>query len=198
MWTCNTKYLTSECGYNSCTFTSSKHQKNPQNSPQYIRANAYVSNTLAPPGRVEHDAHQATRDDTSARKSDKPTHVDPCDHAPIDSPPSTVAQTDADSGACDALSGRDGKGKLGGHNNGYCGTEFHGKTTSRRVKSDLITQCAHDVVAVRPETDNDASSTESEDPKRDRNFVADFSTMFVLVRRNVGRIVGHTYVDQMK
>jgi hypothetical protein len=145
---------------------------------------------LTPPGRVEHNAHQATRDDTGARKSDKPSHVDPRNHAPVDSPPSTVTQTDTDSGASDALSGRDGKGKLGGHDDSHCSTEFHGKATSRRVKSDLVTQRAHDVVAVRPETDNDASSTESQDPERYRNLVADLSTMFESARGEIDRIVG--------
>jgi hypothetical protein len=162
----------------------------PLGLPKHIATDAWFSNTLTPPGRVEHNAHQATRDDTGARKSDKPTHIDPCNHTPVDSPPSTVTQTDTDSGTRDALSGRYGKGKLGGHDDGHCSTEFHGKTTSRRVESDLVAQRAHDVVAVRPETDNDASSTEREDPERYRNLVADLSTIFESVRGEIVRILG--------
>ena len=140
-----------------------------------------LSNALAPSGCVEHNAHQATRDDTGTRKCNEPTHVDPCNHAPVDGPPSTVTQTNTDGGTSNALRGRDGKSKLRGHDNSHCSTKLHGKTTGRRVKRDLVTQRAHDVVAVCPETNNDTSSTKGEDPERDGNLVADLSTAFELV-----------------
>lgn len=55
--------------------------------------------------RVEDDTSQATRNDTSARKGDDPAKVDPGDHAPVDGPPRTSAETDTDSRTRDTLGG---------------------------------------------------------------------------------------------
>jgi hypothetical protein len=42
------------------------------------------------------------------------------------------------------------------------------------VQRDLVAQRAHDVVAVGPETDDNAGAAEGEDPEGDGDFVGDF------------------------
>lgn len=42
------------------------------------------------------------------------------------------------------------------------------------MERDSVTQVAHDVVPVSPETDDDSNTTEGQDPVRDRNFAAQF------------------------
>lgn len=64
---------------------------------------------LVPVGSVGDETHQTTRDETSGGHSDEPTHVNPGNHAPVDSAPVTVAETDADDSTGDTLSGGDGK-----------------------------------------------------------------------------------------
>ena len=59
----------------------------------------------APARRVDDDAHQAPRKDAGGGQRDDPAHVDPRHHAPVDRPPRTGAEADADSSASDALRG---------------------------------------------------------------------------------------------
>ena len=64
---------------------------------------------IAPARSVDDDTAEAARDDTSDGEGDDPTHVDPGDHAPVDGPPGTRAETDTDGSTSDALSCGDGK-----------------------------------------------------------------------------------------
>lgn len=50
--------------------------------------------------------------------------------------------------------------KLGGDNDGDDGAQLHGEATRGRVKGEAVTQVAHDVVAVGPDTNSDGSTTE--------------------------------------
>jgi len=113
----------------------------------------------APARRVDDNTNQATRDNTSNREGNDPAHVDPGDHAPVDRPPGTVAETNTDSGTGDTLGGRNRELELGGHDDCNCRTKLHCETTRGRVQSDAVTQVAHDVVAVRPEADNEGHTT---------------------------------------
>lgn len=70
---------------------------------------ACLASLEAPARSVDDESHQATGDDTGHGESDDPAHVDPGDHAPVNSPPGTGAETDADSRASNALRGRDGE-----------------------------------------------------------------------------------------
>lgn len=62
------------------------------------------------PVRGEGDeTHQAAGNETGGGDGNDPSEVDPGDHAPVDGSPVTVAETDADNGASDALGGGDGE-----------------------------------------------------------------------------------------
>ena len=62
-----------------------------------------------PARSVDDDTADAARDDTGNGQSDDPSHVDPRNHAPVDRPPGTGAETDTNGGTSDALSGGDGQ-----------------------------------------------------------------------------------------
>ena len=68
-----------------------------------------LSSDGEPVGGIGDETHQATGDGTSDGHGDEPTEVDPSDHAPVNSTPITVAKTNTDNGAGDALSGRNGE-----------------------------------------------------------------------------------------
>lgn len=55
------------------------------------------------------ETHENTRDQTSSRDGNDPSKIDPGDHAPVDSTPVTVAETNTDNGTSDTLGGGDGK-----------------------------------------------------------------------------------------
>jgi hypothetical protein len=148
--------------------------------------------TSTPTRRVKHNAHQTSRNDTRRWQCDEPTEVDPRNHAPVDSPPGTVAKTNTDSRTSNALRCRDRQRKLGSHDNRDSSTEFHGETTRRRVQSDLVTERAHNVVSICPETDDDTRTSERENPERDRDLVADLGSRPDEVDGGVGADgVGH-------
>lgn len=46
------------------------------------------------------------------------------------------------------------------HDDGHRGAELHGESTRRRVQRNAVTQVAHDIVAVGPETDGDGGTAE--------------------------------------
>ena len=133
----------------------------------------YSLDAVAPPGCVEDDTHQASRHQTRARQGDKPAHVDPGDHAPVDSPPGAITEADTNRGASDTLCRADRKRKLSRHDDGDGGTELHRETTSRRVQSDLVSERTHNVVSVCPQTDDDTGTSEGEDPERYRDLGRD-------------------------
>ena len=63
--------------------------------------------------------------------------------------------------------------KLRGHDDGDRAAELHGEATRGRVQGDAVTEVAHDVVAVRPETDDNGRTAKCEDPGRDGRLVAE-------------------------
>lgn len=77
---------------------SSSLQFNPIRLLRIFHLNAHT-----PPWCIKNDTHQTARDNTSTRQGNKPTHVDPRNHTPVNSPPSTVTETDTDSSTRDAL-----------------------------------------------------------------------------------------------
>lgn len=70
----------------------------------------YLSSAPAPARSVDDESHKAAGDDTGYGEREDPAHVDPGDHAPVDSPPGARAETDADGGTSNALRG--GYGEL--------------------------------------------------------------------------------------
>lgn len=73
-------------------------------------ASLLISHVVVAPARsVDDNAHQATRNNTSAGEGDDPATVDPEDHTPVNGPPGSRAETDTDSGTRDTLSGGDRK-----------------------------------------------------------------------------------------
>lgn len=120
--------------------------------------------TGPPSWSIQDNTHKQARDETSTRQCDEPTHVDPSDHPPVDAPPRTIAETDPDGRSADTLGGRDGELELGRHDNGDGGAELHREASRGRVQSNLVAERAHDVVAVRPEADDDAGAAEGQDP----------------------------------
>lgn len=117
-------------------------------------------NTISPTWGIQDNTHEQAGDETGTRQRDKPAHVNPSDHPPVDASPSAVAESNADGSAADALGGRDGELELGRHDNGDGGAELHRKAARGRVQRDLVAERAHDVVAVRPEADDDAGAAE--------------------------------------
>ena len=57
--------------------------------------------------------------------------------------------------------------KTGGHDDSNDGAKLHGETTGRRHKGDAVTQVAHDVVSISPQTNDNTSTTKGENPDRD-------------------------------
>lgn len=57
--------------------------------------------------------------------------------------------------------------KTGRQNDGASSTQLHRETTSGRVERQSVTQVAHDVVSVGPDTEGDTSTTEAENPDWD-------------------------------
>lgn len=49
---------------------------------------------------------------------------------------------------------------------GNDGAELHGEATGWRDQGDTVTQVAHDVVTIRPETDGNTNTTKGENPDR--------------------------------
>ena len=142
--------------------------------------------TSTPARSVEDNGHEQTRNQTSAGQGDDPTHVDPGYHAPVDTPPCTVTETDTDGSTTDALGGRDRKLQLSGHDDGSSSTEFHGETTRGGMQGDLVAERAHNVVTVRPETDDNTGTTKGENPSGDRNLGADLTSLPDKVDGSVG------------
>jgi hypothetical protein len=52
-----------------------------------------------------------------------------------------------------------GHTKSGGDNHSNGGTEFHGETARRGVQSKLVSEIAHDVVTIGPDTNGDTGTT---------------------------------------
>lgn len=63
----------------------------------------------APSWSVNYNAHQAPRNDAGTGQSNHPRHVNPCNHPPIDRPPSATAEAHANRGARNALRSTDRK-----------------------------------------------------------------------------------------
>lgn len=57
--------------------------------------------------------------------------------------------------------------KTGGQDNGDNRSQFHRETAGRRHQRNSVTQVSHDVVAISPETDDDAGTTKAENPDGD-------------------------------
>lgn len=130
---------------------------------------------------IDDDAADASRENAGDGKGDDPAHVDPGNHAPVDTPPGARAKTDTNGGASDALGGGDGElcrivvslllkteavvvrelTKSGGKDDGDGSSQFHGETTRGRVESQAVTQVAHDVVTISPDTEGNTSTTEA-------------------------------------
>lgn len=115
---------------------------------------------------INDDTHEAARNDTSNREGDDPAGVAPGNHAPVESPDITVAESDTHDGTDDALGSGDGKGKTGGHDDGNSSAELHRETTRRRLKSETVSKVAHHVVPISPETNDDTGRTVAENPDR--------------------------------
>lgn len=113
---------------------------------------------------VDDEAHDAAGDDGSRWQSDDPAGIRPGNHPPVDSLDVARAQTDTDGGADDALGRGHRQRQTGGQHHGQRGTKLHAETTRRRVQRDAVAQVAHEVVAVRPETDGDGGTSEHQDP----------------------------------
>ena len=114
----------------------------------------YRLQRLAKPRRVDNKSHQEAGDKAGNRQRDKPAKVRPCDHPPIDGLGIPRAKADSESSTDDALGGGDGQRKTGGEDDGEGAAEFHGETAGWGMERDAVTQIAHDVVAVCPETDD--------------------------------------------
>lgn len=82
-----------------------------------------------PARSVDNEAHENTRDNTSAREGDEPPEVNPGNHTPVDSPPITIAETNAHSSTGDALCGRNGELETSSHDNSDNTTHFNRKTS---------------------------------------------------------------------
>ena len=54
-----------------------------------------------------------------------------------------------------------------GHDDGDDAAHLHGEAARGRLQREAVAQVLHDVVAVRPETDDDADTSEGEDPGGD-------------------------------
>ena len=121
-------------------------------------------NDLAPLGGVDENTNHNTRDDTSHWQGDDPAEVDPGDHAPVDGPPGTRAETDTDGGTGDTLGSGDGETETRSHEHSEGRAQHHGETMRWRVQGDAVTELAHHVVAVEPETDRDSGTTVCESP----------------------------------
>jgi hypothetical protein len=126
-----------------------------------------------PPRSIDDDSHQTSRDKSGNGEGQQPSRVTPCDHAPVESLVVTVAKSDTHGGSDNALSGRDGKGKAGGHDDSDSGSELHGESTGGRLESQTVTKVAHDVVSVSPETNDDTSSSVTENPDGDGRLLGD-------------------------
>ena len=143
-------------------------------SPHTIYFQHNASNTATPPRRIQNDTHQAPRHQPSTRQRDEPPHVDPRHHTPINRAPRPITQPHTNRRTGDTLRRRHRERELGRHDDGDGGTELHRETARRRVQRDFVAQRAHDVVAVGPEADDDASAAEGKNPEGDRDFGGDF------------------------
>lgn len=91
----------------------------------------------------------------------------PTDHAPVKSPPVTVAERDTHGSTDNALCGGDGESETGSHDNGDSRSQLHRETTGGRHEGEFVTKVAHDVVTVSPETNDDTGTTVRKDPQGD-------------------------------
>ncbi|KAF4505868.1 hypothetical protein G6O67_007772 [Ophiocordyceps sinensis] len=69
---------------------------------------------------------------------------------------------------------RTGLTESSGHDDGDDGAQFHGEAPGRRHEGDAVAEVAHDVVAVRPEAEDDAGAAKGEDPKGHVGLVAGY------------------------
>lgn len=75
--------------------------------PVLVRSELPSPNSLdighSPAGSIDNNTREAPGNDTSDRKGDNPTEVDPRNHTPVDGSPGTIAKTDTDGGTSDTL-----------------------------------------------------------------------------------------------
>lgn len=148
-----------------------------------------------PTWSVDDDTHEDTGNDTSNWEGNEPTGVAPSNHSPVDGPEITVAKSDTNDGTDNALSGGNWNGETGGHNNSDGGSELHGETTGWRLQSKTVTEIAHNVVSISPETNDQGGSTVTETPNWDWGLVGELSSVPNQVdggerTDGVGKIVG--------
>jgi len=104
-------------------------------------SNTFSLNAHAPTRSIDNNAHQTSRHDTRHGESDEPAHVDPSNHAPVNSAPCARAETDTDSGTSDALSGGDGK---------LCDEVSVPGSNLKRNRHDLLRRVAMMMVTAEP------------------------------------------------
>lgn len=122
---------------------------------------------------VDNYTHQAAGDNTGDGKSQDPASVTPDDHAPVEGLEVTVAESDTHGSTDDTLGCGDGNSETGGHDDSNSGAKLHGETTGRRMEGQAVTQVAHDVVTISPETNDNTGSTVGKDPDRNRRLLCD-------------------------
>ncbi|KAI3485948.1 hypothetical protein L1887_50602 [Cichorium endivia] len=121
-----------------------------------------------PPGGVEDDGEEASGDETGDGEGEDPGEEDPAEHPPVHGLVVSVAQADCERGTGDRLSGRDGQTEVGCDDDGDGSAELHGESTAWRVHGEPVAKHAHQLPAVRAETDDDSNTTECQDPDRNR------------------------------
>lgn len=122
-------------------------------------------------GRVKRHNHKKTGNKTSTRQGNDPSGEDEADLLPVDSLEVEVAERNSNGGTSETLRGGDGESETRGEENGDGGAELHAETTGRRDLGDLVAECAHDVVAVEPETDTEEETRDDEDPDGGVSFL---------------------------
>lgn len=61
----------------------------------------------------------------------------------------------------------DGEGETGSKDDGDGSAKFHGETTGRGLEGESVTEIAHEMVSISPETDDEGGGGVTEDPDGD-------------------------------
>lgn len=113
------------------------------------------------------DAH-----DGAGGEGDDPREDDIADHVEVNGA-HTARKTDAEDGADEAVSGRDGHAELGGDENGGRGSKFCTKTASGGELGDFFADGFNDAPAPCGKSDHDADTAEGQKPGGDGSRAGD-------------------------
>ena len=88
---------------------------------------------MAPLRSIDDYTHETSADNASDWQSDKPSAINPQDHAPVNALVGAGAKSNTNGRTNDALGSRNGKCETSGHNDSGGAAEFHTEPARRGV-----------------------------------------------------------------